>query len=446
MAAIGPHQRGISGFRNWPCRWLLLAWLAGPFAGGAAELKSGVARVDLTPPLTMKAALGGYGERMSRPATGVHDRIWAKALILQDDTQRRVIVTADVLAFPPGLRDAVAQDLAGEGWRTEDILLLASHSHTSFDLMALNPKNTFRLAPLGIYHPEARAFLVGKLAEVIRAAGRQTQAITVATGVKALPGWNRNRRSGQGVADPDLTLTRVDSAAGQPLAVLVNWTAHPTFLDPRHMDFSGDWPGNLQRTLEALVGRDVTVLYFNGAEGDQSPTPRPNGGSAWEQAEVYGRDLALEAWRVWLDLRPQPNPALAWRSGKFALPPRVAHADFKRTGGAEYGLTDDNIGVLLETVCPPETVTTTVQLGDLAIAGVPGELAAGLGLELKSEVQRLTGAKHVAIGGLANEWVSYLLAPEEYRRGGYEASMSFYGEIAGPTVVREVTRVATPAK
>lgn len=402
--------------------------------------------MDVTPPLTLKAALGGYGERMSRPATGVHDRVWAKALVFQDSTRRRAIVTADVLAFPPGLRDAVAQELAGDGWLPEDLLLLASHSHTSFDLMALNPKNTFKLAPLGIYHPEARTFLVRRLAEAVRAASQTNQAVSVATGVRALPGWNRNRRSGQGVADSDLTLTRVDSAAGQPLAILVNWTAHPTFLDPRHMEFSGDWPGHLQRTLEALVGRGVTVLYFNGAEGDQSPTPRPNGGSAWEQAEVYGRDLALEAWRVWLDLRPKPEPEFAWQTGRFALPARSAHADFKKTGGAEYGLTDDNIGVLLETVCPAETVTTAVRLGELVIAGVPGELAAGLGLELKSEVQRRTGVKHIAVGGLANEWVSYLLAPDEYRRGGYEASMSFYGETVGPTVVAEVARVADRLK
>ncbi len=42
--------------------------------GRAAELKAGVASVDLTPPLELHAPLGGYGERMNRPAEGVHDR------------------------------------------------------------------------------------------------------------------------------------------------------------------------------------------------------------------------------------------------------------------------------------------------------------------------------------------------------------------------------------
>ena len=45
---------------------------------------------------------------------------------------------------------------------------------------------------------------------------------------------------------------------------------------------------------------------------------------------------------------------------------------------------------------------------------------------------------HVAIGGLANEWVSYILSSEEYERGGYEASVSFYGPDLGPVVVQGV--------
>jgi hypothetical protein len=48
----------------------------------AQEVQAGVARVDLTPPLSLKASLGGYGARMGKPATGVHDRVWAKALVV----------------------------------------------------------------------------------------------------------------------------------------------------------------------------------------------------------------------------------------------------------------------------------------------------------------------------------------------------------------------------
>jgi hypothetical protein len=42
----------------------------------------------------------------------------------------------------------------------------------------------------------------------------------------------------------------------------------------------------------------------------------------------------------------------------------------------------------------------------------------------------------------ADEWVSYMLTPDEYRKGGDEASVSFYGEDLGPRVVR--TAIASP--
>ncbi len=407
----------------------------------AATLEAGVGRIDITPPLEMKAALGGYGERRSRPATGVRDRVWAKALALRDGDRRRVIVTADILAFPPGFREAVAAKLADGGWRADDLLLLASHSHTSLDLMALNPRNTFNIAEMGVFHKELADWTARRFADVIRSASSNLVSVSVGSNTKVLEAWNRNRRGG-GPVDRDLTLARLDTKEGKPFAVLVNWTAHPTFMEPEHMEFSGDWPGHLQRTLEALIGQGVTVLFFNGAEGDQSPTPRLSGAPAWEQAECYGRDLAIEAWRLWQDTRPKPQPAFAWRVEHVSLPPRTAHADFMKTGGKEYGLTSETVGALLAALCPDQTHCTALRLGDLVITSVPGELTAGMGLEIKAALRDKPGAKQVAIGGLADEWISYMLSPEEYRKGGYEASVSFYGETLGPQIVRAAISAA----
>ena len=89
----------------------------GASAAEATPLAAGVARVELTPPPAMKAALGGYGARKSRPATGVHDAVWAKAVVLQTGGRRFAVVTADVLAFPPQFKAAVMDRLAADGWR-----------------------------------------------------------------------------------------------------------------------------------------------------------------------------------------------------------------------------------------------------------------------------------------------------------------------------------------
>ena len=75
-----------------------LAWSGNLSA--AAEIRAGVARVDLTPPMKLNAPLGGYGERMNRPAEGVHDRVFAKALVLTDGDRKFALVTADIVGLP----------------------------------------------------------------------------------------------------------------------------------------------------------------------------------------------------------------------------------------------------------------------------------------------------------------------------------------------------------
>ena len=58
---------------------------------------------------------------------------------------------------------------------------------------------------------------------------------------------------------------------------------------------------------------------------------------------------------------------------------------------------------------PAITSIRTVRIGDLLIVGAPGELTAGLGLQVKNVLIE-NGIKYPTIGGLANEWISYILS------------------------------------
>jgi hypothetical protein len=401
----------------------------------AAELRAGVARIDLTPPLELKSSLGGYGERMNRPAEGVHDRIFAKALLLSDGTRKFVIVTVDIVGFPPAVKPALVERLADSGLTKDQVLILPSHSHTSIEMNAINPANTFEIPQIGIYNPRVFDFVMERLERVVRDAGRELVPVTVGTSSVAIDGWNRNRR-GNTETDRELTVTRIDRHRGQPLAVLVNFTAHPTFMSGKDMLFSGDWPGHLQRTLESLIGDAVTAMYYNGAQGDQSPVARPDSGdSRWERAERYGRELGVVAWNQWQKTQTQSDVAFVYQRHTLTLPERGWHPDFMKTGGAEYGLNEKLLKEMLPQLFPTQVDSLSVRVGDLVIVGIPGEMAASLGLKVKSETARLTGAQHPTIGGLADVWVSYILPAAEYRRGGYESSMSFYGETLGDTIV-----------
>jgi hypothetical protein len=419
-------------------------WLAGDkwAAADAVPVLAGVARVDLTPPLAMKAALGGYGARLSKPATGIHDAVWAKALVLSSGERRFALVTADVLAFPPQFKGAVLAQLTNGAWTADRVLLLPSHSHTSLDMMALHPGNDFTIPQVGLFQRELLVWTAQRLAQAVQAAAQVRVPVQAGSVVVTVADRNRNRRGGRGPRDTDLTVTRIDAAPGRPLAVLVNWTAHPTFMDADDMWFSGDWPGHLQRTVEALIGQDVTVLFYNGAEGDQSPVPPATGRSGWERAERYGRDLGIRAYRAWEGMRPRVPSVFRYATSTIELPARRPHPDFMKTGGAEYGLNAEMAQGFIERLVPPQTHSTGLRLDELVVLGVPGEMAAALGLAVKSQARTLTGATCVTIGGLADEWTSYVLPAEEYQRGGYEASMSFYGDTLGATMMEGMVRAA----
>ena len=200
----------------------------------ASAIEANVAVVKLTPPLEMGYTLGGYGARMSKPAEGIHDDIWAKALVLSDGRKKYAIVTLDVLGLPPNVKPQVIENLNQEGWTEENILLLPSHSHTSLEMFALNDKNIFNLAPIGIFQPELLDFVVQSLADLIKSADQNLQPVKIGSQSKQIEGLNRNRR-GEPFVDKTLTVTRIDHIDGQAMAVLVNWTGHPTNMDEHDM-------------------------------------------------------------------------------------------------------------------------------------------------------------------------------------------------------------------
>ncbi len=399
--------------------------------------------VIITPPLELKYTLGGYGARMSKPAEGIHDDIKAKALVLDDGKKKMAVVTMDIVGFPPNVRPLVAQRLAGTGWTLDNILLLPSHSHSSLEMSAINNKNVFGMPAIGIFQPKLLAFVVKELAKLIKETDQGLVPLKVGTGQVILEGLNRNRR-GDETIDKELTVTRIDKMDGKPLAVLVNWTAHPTIMDEHDMWVSGGWPGYLQRELEDWIGEDVVAMYYNGAEGDQSVVTSM-GNSHYERAEYYGRRIAKETLDLYRKIEVSKEVSFNFNSQKIALPPRVPHPSFMETGGEEYQLSEEKVQVLLNQLFPATTYITAFSLGELMIVGAPGEMIAELGVSIKASLKD-QGFKYPVIGGLANEWISYILTESEYKQGGYETSVSFYGPTLGEEVQREMLRTANLLK
>ena len=405
------------------------------------QIEANVARVDLTPPLNMKFALGGYGARMNKPAEGIHDRIWVKALVLSGGDKKFALVTLDILALPPNIKPQVLDKLKGSYWNDANILLLPSHTHTSLDMSALNDKNTLNNPYIGIYQPALKEFVINAIVNVIKQADSNLQSVQIGTGISKVISMNRNRRD-ESATDTDLTVSRIDLLDGQPLAILINWTAHPTIMDDSDMLVSGGWPGYLQREMEEWIGKGVLCMYYNGAEGDQSPI-RPDGGSHYEQAEIYGRKLAKQVYKVYQEIKPKINISFEYNTALVNLPQPQAHPMFHETGGAEYGIDEAGMKIILRIMCPPQVSLGALKIDNLLIVAAPGELTSTLGLQVKNKLSQL-GVKYPVVGGLADEWISYILSAQQYHNGGYETSVSFYGPDLGNTIVQGMLQAAKP--
>jgi neutral ceramidase len=389
----------------------------------------------------MKYSLGGYGARMSKPAEGIHDDIWVKALVLSDGNKKYALITMDILAIPPNVKPAVIEVLEDEDWKMENLMILPSHSHTSLDMSALNDKNTLNNPYIGIYQPKLLQFVVEKIVSALKSADQELQPVMVDTKRKRLDDLNRNRRNDE-ATDRDLTVTRIDRKNGSPLVILISWTAHPTIMSDKDMLVSSGWPGYLQRELEAWIGRDVVCMYYNGAQGDQS-VRSDAGGSHYEKAEKYGRIIARNAYHLYNNIDPAAKSVFSYNSCLTDLPQPRMHPMFNETGGDEYGMDEETSAYILSAMCPRQSLINALRIGDWLVVGAPGELTAVIGEELKKELYA-EGIKIPTIGGIANEWLSYITSPEQYKAGGYETSVNFYGPELGPVVSKAMIEASLP--
>ncbi len=411
------------------------ALLAFPGLCWATTLEAGVAEGNITPDTEkLHVPLGGYGERMNARALGVHDNTMVKALILKDGDRKFALVTVDILGIVRPLRDEVLKRIKDTGIESDNLMISASHTHASVEMNALHSGNVFGIPNIGIYDEKLLMFTADRIAEAIIAANKTFVPIRVGVASRDVAGLSRNRRNDPTV-DNTVTVLRIDDADGKALAVFVNFAAHPTFMNPSIMYVSAGWPGYLQREVEAFLGHGAMCMYSNGAQGDIGPAGG-EGPSPYARAESHGRKLAIAVLDLVDTIKTKRDVDFDFAMHTLELPPRTVPPALLESAGPEYGIDESNAKVLIEALVPESSYLGVLKLDDLVAVSIPGELFSKLGLEVRAGLEA-AGAKHAIINGLGNEWISYMMPPEEFDQGGYEPGVSFYGETLGPEVVRQ---------
>lgn len=414
----------------------LLATLLALTLSARAELLAGTARASITPlEAGIPTQLGGYGERNGVPATGIHDTIWAKVVVLKSGDSLAALVGLDICTTPRSLVEEALAQAALPGLTYENVIMSASHDHAGLEGMSMDRNNVLGNPHIGIFSEDVLNFVAARVATALKEAHGRLEPVTAGTGVVPLHGMNRNRRHEGAPTDEDMTIVRLDRANGTPLALLVNYTAHGTIMTEEIMEISGGWAGVMQRTVEDLVGDDVLCLYTNGSEGDVSPAGY-TGGSRFEMAEQYGRRVGIAANKLAQTIQTGPVTEFAVMTHSVALPERVPAPDFLKIAGDEYKVNEEQLAMALQVLFPSETPLYGLRINDYCMITIPGEPITDIGIAIK-EALREGGSSHPVIAACTNDHIGYILTKEEYHLSGYEVTASFYGDGLGEIFVRE---------
>ncbi len=403
-------------------------------------LECGSAEVSITPDVkAMDVPLGGYAQRLARPSVGVHDDVYAHAIVLKRGHQYVAIVSMDLCFLPESIHHSVELRLRKLGLRQfagAKLFLAATHSHSAPDPLAMDTRNSVTgIKGWTVFNSKLLEFTADRTAEAVAEASKSLQPVTVAYAAQPVPTLVRNRRHDP-VSDTALTVVSFRRVDGSTAAVIVHLAAHPTIFSGRSMLISADFPGVIVHDVQVKEGDKCHCLFLNGAEGDASAAGFDNLKDD-ARVEAYGHAVSAVALQLLHEAGTQENePILSAWYAPVSLPRTQPDGVFM-LAAMGIGLSMDKAKLLVKTVMPQHTNVSLVRIGELVLMGFPCEPTGAIGMTARS-IATVSAGLHGLPVALVNDWLAYALTPEQYKSGRYEAGMSFYGPDLGPLLLAQL--------
>jgi hypothetical protein len=442
---------------------------ATPFMAGAAVRAFTPAVGPDAPPVR----IAGFGE--GRDATGVHDDLEARALVIEGGGVAVAMVALDIIGlFHDDVVRIREEVRARHPEVVADAILVAStHTHAGPDI-------------IGLWSPADRTVDPALVARIRSAAadavaeawGRRRQA-RVSFASADLPQLIHDSRQPE-VIDATAFLMKVDSADGRDtIATLLDFPSHPESLGRRNILLSADYPWAARRRLEQEFGG--VALFFSGDLGGML-TPSgvsmndPLTGEALtpgtpRTTQAYGEELArkvIAAWRATQDASPTGSGAsgasargsVEVRSRALRVPlanqrfrdglqsghiwPRAVGPDGALTSEVALLTIHDAAGgpdPLAEFACVPGEIYP-----ELVIGGIQTPQESGADLQdaaFERPLRPMMAGRYRLVLGLCNDELGYIIPKSEWDEVppfAYQRSSPQYGEVnsAGPDVAPTV--------
>ena len=424
-------------------------------------MKTGFSRICINPPLGVPM-VGYYEERRVK---GIHDDIFASAISFDDGKRRAVVISVELCLlsteqcnfFRECIADAAKID-------KESIFINCSHTHTGPTV------GDDKISGLDGCPEYDEAFL-NNICKVAKDAfgDMRESSFSYAEGKAEGIGFVRrfrmkdgSVRTNPGVGNPDILevlgepnetvkVIRIDREGGENF-VVVNYGLHADTVGGSFI--SGDWPGVVRNTVEKVLD-NTKCIFLLGSQGDVghinvNPTPGERRGlnyesfdgvpRGYEHALHVGRKVAGEAIGIFGKAEPFNADRLVFSSKTISIPSFRENSKLQEatkikelydTGRAsELPYTDMELTTVIAEavrICElengPESFEFTLsalKLGDLILAGLPGECFAEIGRRIEADYD----GGHIVVCCLTNGGDSYFPTSRAYDEGGYEARTS----------------------
>jgi hypothetical protein len=439
-----------------------LLMLAAPpvcaFAADPKPLQVGFGETDITPDVKGKKPvwLAGYGP--GRKATGVHDPLMARCLVLGDGTEKIALVSVDLIGLQyPNVKE-IRKGLADFKY----VLVSSTHNHEGPDVVGIWGRGFFSRGVDDDYV----ASVVSKVVELVKKTSENLAPATAAYGTatdETLVGDSRKPIAKDGV----LRVLKFTKPGGkEPSGLLVQWNSHPESMGSRNTLVTADFPYATVAKLKEQ--HKCPILYMSGAVGGLMAPPdgviKDGTGKVldegdFEYCRLYGEAVADLATKAVAAAEPIELTPFTISAKPIAIPvtntvyrlARVAKI-LRRQGRIWEGdfqiLGEEVAEDVVDKPTAVETEVAYLRLGDVHVASIPGELYPELiygkfqepaepnadypDAPLEPTVESILPGKKWLLFGLANDEIGYIIPRRQWDSVApyaYGRETSQYGEI-----------------
>jgi hypothetical protein len=420
-----------------------------------ALLEAGFAEKDITPKIGAKPVyLAGFGQ--NRKATGVHDPLLARAVVLKHADKKLALVSVDLVGYSYPDVEQVRRRLRGFTY----VLVSSTHNHEGPDTIGLWGPNPFTsgVDPAYMKHVE------DQIVQAVHAAEAAAQPAKTRIGAVKAPELLHDGREPYIKHDELVVVQFLDPKTAKAAGILVQWNCHPETLGGKNTEISADFVGPTVQYLQHKYG--CPVAYFTGTVGGlmtslhveiKDEKGRSLNDGTVEKTERYGQLLGQAAERALSGSKPVRLTPLAAHSREIFLPlDNNLYLLGRRLGvlKREGFLWEDNLykASPVDKVSHKRLALRTevgwLRLGEVDVALIPGEIYPELVLDKVQDppdpgadfpdapiepaiYKQLRGPYRMMIG-LANDEIGYIIPKRQWDEKPpfcYGRQKAQYGEV-----------------